>query len=161
MADTAVVNTSPLIFLSKAGLIDLLRVVSPRVMVPELVAMEIGRRGPDDIAANALADTQWLIAVPATTIPPLIQSWDLGAGESAVLAYALEHPGMIAIIDDGGGRRCAEVLNVPLSGTLGLVLLAKQRGMIPSARAVIATLKQHGMFLSERTMDRALSLIGE
>ncbi|MBK8768700.1 MAG: DUF3368 domain-containing protein, partial [Burkholderiaceae bacterium] len=50
---------------------------------------------------------------------------------------------------------------VPLSGTLGLVLLAKQRGMIPSARQVIATLKQHGMFLSEKTIDQALTLVGE
>lgn len=161
MADAAVVNASPLIFLSKAGLIDLLRVVSPQVMVPEPVAMEISRRGSDDVTAKALADTPWLISVPVTTIQPLIQSWDLGAGESAVLAYALQNPGMIAIIDDGTGRRCAEVLGVPLSGTLGLVLLAKQRGMIPSARQVVATLKQHGMFLSEKTIDQALVLVGE
>lgn len=161
MADAAVVNASPLIFLSKAGLIDLLRVVSPQVMVPEPVALEIGRRGPDDVTAMALADTPWLISVPVTTVPPLIQSWDLGAGESAVLAYALENHGMVAIIDDGAGRRCAEVLGVPLSGTLGLVLLAKQRGMIPSARQVIATLKQHGMFLSEKTIVQALALVGE
>jgi len=161
VADAAVVNASPLIFLSKAGLIDLLRVVSPQVMVPEPVAMEISRRGSDDVTAKALADTPWLISVPVTTIQPLIQSWDLGAGESAVLAYALQNPGMIAIIDDGTGRRCAEVLGVPLSGTLGLVLLAKQRGMIPSARQVVATLKQHGMFLSEKTIDQALVLVGE
>ncbi len=161
MADAAVVNASPLIFLSKAGLIDLLRVVSPQVMVPVPVALEIGRRGPDDVAAKALADTPWLISVPVTTVPPLIQSWDLGAGESAVLAYALRNLGMVAIIDDGAGRRCAEVLGVPLSGTLGLVLLAKQRGTIPSARQVIATLKQHGMFLSENAIDQALALVGE
>lgn len=161
MADAAVVNASPLIFLSKAGLIDLLRVVSPQVMVPESVAIEIGRRGSDDVTAKAMADTPWLISVPVTTIQPLIQSWDLGAGESAVLAYALQNPGMVAIIDDGAGRRCAEVLGVPLCGTLGLVLLAKQRAVIPSARPVVATLKQHGMFLSERTIDQALTLVGE
>ncbi|MBI3524679.1 MAG: DUF3368 domain-containing protein [Betaproteobacteria bacterium] len=67
----------------------------------------------------------------------------------------------MAIIDDGAGRRCAETLGIPLSGTLGLVLLAKRRGMIPAARPVIATLKQHGMFLSETTLDRALALVGE
>lgn len=161
MADAAAVNASPLIFLSKAGLINLLRVISPRVMVPEPVALEIGRRGPDDVTAKPLVDTPWLISVPVTSVPPLIQSWDLGAGESSVLAYALQNPGMVAIIDDGAGRRCAEVLGVPLSGTLGLVLLAKQRGMIPSARPVVATLKQHGMFLSEKTIDQALTLVGE
>lgn len=161
MADAAVVNSSPLIFFSKAGLIDLLRIISPQVMVPEPVAQEIGCRGTEDITARTLANTPWLTTVSVTSIPALIQSWDIGAGESAVLAYALSNPGMVAIIDDGAGRRCAEMLGVPLSGTLGLVMLAKQRGVIPAARPVIAILKQHGMFLSERTIDRALALVGE
>jgi predicted nucleic acid-binding protein len=161
VADAAVVNTSPLIFLSKAGLIDLLRVIAPRIMVPDMVSLEIGQRGPTDVTAKVLANTSWLSPVAVAAVPPLIQSWDLGAGESAVLAHAVANPGMVAIIDDGAGRRCAEVLGVPLSGTLGLVLLAKQRGMIPSARPIIATLKMHGMFLSERTIDHALALVGE
>lgn len=161
MDDAAVVNASPLIFLSKAGHIDLLRLVSSQVAVPESVALEINRRGADDITARTLAATPWLVPVSVNAIPPLVQSWDLGIGESAVLAYALENPGMVAIIDDGPGRRCAEVAGVPLSGTLGIVLLAKQRGVLPSARAVIATLKRHGMYLSEQTIDRALTLVGE
>lgn len=161
MAELAVVNASPLIFLAKAGLIELLRLVSPQVMVPDLVAQEIGCRGREDLTARALAATPWLVTAPAAPIPPLIQSWDLGAGESAVLTYAHANPGTTAIIDDGAGRRCAEMLGIPLSGTLGLVLLAKRRGVIPAARPVIATLKQHGMFLSDATIDRALALVGE
>ncbi len=161
MADTAVVNASPLIFLSKAGMLDLMQLIAAKVMVPEPVSQEITRRGQDDVTARALLDTPWLVTVPVTDIPTLIQSWDLGAGESAVLAYARENPGMIAIIDDGAGRRCADMLNVPLSGTLGLVLLAKQRGKIPAARPVIAQLKRHGMFLSEKVIKRALALVNE
>lgn len=161
MAECAVVNSSPLIFLSKAGLIDLLQLLSPTVMVPELVVQEIGHRGTDDVTARALAETPWLKTVAVATIPALIQSWDLGAGESGVLALAHANPGMLAIIDDAAGRRCAEVLGIPLSGTLGLVLLAKQREVISAARPVIATLKQHGMFLSAQTIDRALALVGE
>ena len=42
-----------------------------------------------------------------------------------------------------------------------LVMLAKQRGVISAARPVIAALKQHGMFLSEKTIDRAMALVGE
>jgi len=161
VAELAVVNSSPLIFLAKAGMVDLLRLLSPQVMVPDTVAQEIGQRGPEDLTAHALAVTPWLVTVPVAAVPPLIQSWDLGAGESAVLAYAHANPGTTAIIDDGAGRRCATMLGIPLSGTLGLVLLAKRRGSIPAARPVIATLKQHGMFLSETTIDRALALVGE
>ncbi len=65
------------------------------------------------------------------------------------------------LIADGSARRCAETLGVPLSGTLGLVMTAKKRGLITAARPVIETLKRHGMFLSKRTIDQAMSLIGE
>ena len=81
--------------------------------------------------------------------------------ESAVLAYAYVHPGTIAIIDDGAGRRCAETFGILLNGTLGLVITAKIRGFIPAARPVVETLKQHGMYLSSPVIDRALALIGE
>jgi predicted nucleic acid-binding protein len=125
MPDCAVVNASPLIFLAKAGMIDFLQQAAPQILVPAAVAEEISRRGKDDITVRTLADTPWLLTVDALAIPPLIQAWDLGPGESAVLAYAYAHSGMVAIIDDGAGRRCAEMLNVPLLGTLGLIMIAK------------------------------------
>lgn len=161
MPERAVVNASPLIFLAKAGLIHFLQQAAPLVLIPAAVADEISRRGRDDITARTLASASWLTTVEAPAVPPLIQAWDLGPGESAVLAYAQAHPGVVAIIDDGAGRRCAETLGVPLLGTLGLVMIAKKRGLIPAARPVIALLKQQGMFLSESTIDRALLLIGE
>ena len=45
VAEPAVVNASPLIFLSRAGLIDLLQLISSEVIVPEAVASEIEVRG--------------------------------------------------------------------------------------------------------------------
>lgn len=161
MHKQAVVNASPLIFLSKAGMIHFLQQAASHILVPETVALEISRRGRSDITTRTLASTPWLATVEAPAIPPLIQSWDLGPGESAVLAYVHTHPGVAAIIDDGAGRRCAETLGVSLLGTLGLVMIAKKRGLIPAARPVIALLKQHGMFLSESTIDRAMVLVGE
>ena len=53
MAESAVVNASPLIFLSRAGLIDLLQLISEEVIVPESVATEIEVRGKRDPTAQA------------------------------------------------------------------------------------------------------------
>lgn len=161
MPEQAVVNASPLIFLSKARLIDLLQQAARSILVPEMVALEVNRRGEQDPTARALATTPWISTIATPSVPPLIQSWDLGPGESAVLAYAHRQPGVIAIIDDGAARRCAEMLGIPLLGTLGLVMLAKKRGVIPAARPMIAHLKQHGMYLSETTINRAMLLVGE
>lgn len=157
----SVVNASPLIFLSKAGMVHLLRQEESEIIVPEPVAQEIRKRGNHDVTVKVLESTYWLKPVEVSNIPALIQSWDLGPGETSVLAYAYANPGVTAIIDDGLGRYCAETLGLPLRGTLGLVMIAKNRGIIPAARPIVTLLKQHGMYLSESVIDRAMALIGE
>jgi predicted nucleic acid-binding protein len=161
VAEPAVVNASPLIFLSRAGLLDLLQLVSSEIIVPEIVASEIEIRGKSDPTAQAIANTAWLVVTQTPPVPTQIQSWGLGPGESSVLAWAHDHPGSEAIIDDLAARRCAAAFNIPVRGTLGLALIAKQRGRIPSARAVLEQLRQVGMYLSDHVMNEALALVGE
>ena len=107
MAERAVVNASPLIFLFRAGLLDLLQLLSSEIVVPEIVSAEIEIRGKSDPTAQAIANTPWLLVTPTQPVPAQIQSWGLGPGESSVLAWAYTHPGSEAIIDDLVGRRCA------------------------------------------------------
>ncbi|MFN7945932.1 MAG: DUF3368 domain-containing protein [Blastocatellia bacterium] len=161
MAERPAVNASPLIFLSRSGLIDLLQLAGTEVVVPEAVANEILHRGSSDITAQTIDSTAWLTVVPTPPVPPPIQAWGLGAGESAVLAWGYAHPGTEVIIDDLAGRRCAAAFNIPVRGTLGLVLIAKQRGLIPAARPVLMQLRQGGMFLSDQVMNQALALVNE
>ena len=121
MAERAVVNASPLIFLTRAGLLDLLQLLSSEIIVPEIVATEIEIRGKSDPTAQAIANTPWLLVTPTQPVPAQIQSWGLGPGESSVLAWAYTHPGSEALIDDLVGRRCAAAFNIPVR-TLGLAL---------------------------------------
>jgi predicted nucleic acid-binding protein len=91
----------------------------------------------------------------------VIQNWDLGAGESAVLTWGYVNPGTEVIVDDLAARRCAAALGIPVRGTLGLVLTAKQQGILPAARPVLEQLRLSGMYLSDRVMNQALVLVGE
>ena len=161
MAEREVVNASPLIFLARAGLIDLLKLVSSEVIVPEPVSAEIEVRGRSDPAARILAETSWLVITQTPLIPAEVQEWGLGPGESSVIAWAHAHQGSEAIIDDLAGRRCAAAFNIPVRGTLGLVLIAKQRGHITSARQVLYHLRQSGMYLSDGVLNEALARVGE
>jgi predicted nucleic acid-binding protein len=161
VAERAVVNASPLIFLSRAGLLDLLQLVSSEIVVPEIVASEIEVRGKSDPTAQAIASTAWLLVTQTPAVPPQIQSWGLGPGESSVLTWAYAHPGSEAIIDDLAGRRCAAAFSIPVRDTLGLALVAKQRGRVPSARRVLEQLRQGGMYLSDQVMNEALARVGE
>jgi predicted nucleic acid-binding protein len=156
-----VVNASPLILLTRADHLDLLRAAGERVVVPRAVVREIHAYGPADPTAIALSGTDWIEAVDVETMPLDVARWDLGPGESEVLAWALAHRGCEAIIDDHDARRCAATLGVPVRGTLGLVLLAKRRGIVTSARSVIGRLRAAGMYLSDEVIAGALSLVGE
>jgi predicted nucleic acid-binding protein len=161
VAERPAVNASPLIFLSKGNLLDLLKLAGEEVVVPAAVAGEIQKRGATDPTVQALAATSWLVVVETPPFPALIQSWDLGPGESSVLTWAHAHPGTEAIVDDLAARRCAAALGIPVRGTLGLVLTAKRRGIIPAARPVLESLRHAGMYLSDRVLNQALVLVGE
>ena len=76
-------------------------------------------------------------------------------------AWALAHPGSEAILDDLQARRCAAAHRLPVRGTLGLVLVAKQRGVVPAARPILDTLRRAGMYLSDAVRERALAAVGE
>jgi predicted nucleic acid-binding protein len=108
-------NASPLIFLSRAGLLDLLKLEGKEIVVPNPVAGEIRRRGPDDLTAQALEETPWLTIVEAPTIPDALRAWDLGDGETSVLAWGHANPGTVVIIDDLAARRCAATYGIPVS----------------------------------------------
>ncbi len=161
MTDAAVVNASPIIYLARTDFFDLLQVAATEVLVPAAVADEILVRGPDDPTARALSETPWIRRVDDLQIPVSVLAWDLGPGESAVIAWALAHPGCLAVIDDLEGRRCAETHRIRLRGTLGLVLRAKRQGVIPNARPVLERLRAAGMYLSSQLVDMALAEVGE
>ena len=161
MAEPPVANASPVIVLARGNRLELLRVAGPRVVIPSQVAEEIRRRGPEDVTARALAETPWLEIVETGPPPAEIEAQRLGPGESAVLTWALRHPGTEAIIDDLAARRLAAELGIPTRGTLGLVLAAKQAGIIGAARPVVEELRQIGLYLSDRIIAQALRRVGE
>lgn len=89
-------------------------------------------------------------------------AWDLGQGETAVLSYALAHRKWVAVLDDGAARRCARSLAVNMTGTLAVVLLAKQYGLIDSAAQVLQDLRGAGFRLDDAVIRDALArTVGE
>jgi len=69
------INASPLILLSNAGLLDLLReVVNAEIVVPAAVEREIKQYGETDITVRAIVETDWLIIVETPAVPEIIQA---------------------------------------------------------------------------------------
>ncbi len=157
-----IVNASPLILLGKIGRINLLETLAPSLAIPDAVSSEI-LAGPDGDPAKgwmqSTLDPAWV--KPAIPIPSEILAWDLGVGETAVLALGLAQAGSICILDDLAARNCAEVFQLPVMGTLGILLKAKQAGLIPRLQPEIDRLVSAGSLLSPSVIRKSLVLAGE
>lgn len=153
----AVLNASPLIILARAGYLDLVgKLVSP-VVIPRAVAMEINAGPPEDPAVRFLAQPSWLSVVDLTPALSPIAIWRLGQGESEVLEYAHRNPGTIAILDDKAARRTARALEVPITGTLGMLLAAAQSGLLPSLKDAIEAVKRCGLYVDPSVTSKLIT----
>ncbi|NJL27265.1 MAG: DUF3368 domain-containing protein [Thermoanaerobaculia bacterium] len=161
MDEPAFLDASPIILLARAGFLDLLRVLERPLVAPERVVEEVLRKGSDDVAVKALQRAAFLTTAPAQEIDSSVALWSLGQGETAVLSCARASPGSLAVLDDLQARRCAEWLQILTTGTVGIVLRAKNSGLIGAARPALMRLVTVGMHLSERTLDAVLQRVGE
>ena len=82
----AVVDTSPLVFLAAVDQLALLRVVAERVVVPLPVMEELLVRGPEDVTVRAIRANAWIEVVESPYPSEAVLAWDLGRGETSVLA---------------------------------------------------------------------------
>ena len=90
-----------------------------------------------------------------------MERWDLGAGESAVLTFALRNRSFEAVLDDRAARNCAAALGVGTRGTLGILLLAKREGALAAVAPIIAALRDAGMYLDASLERSVLELAGK
>ena len=91
MAEHWVLNASPLIVLCRVGQEELFFALADELAVPRAVAIEV-EAGPSDDAARHFLTIGRLPIVDTPSPPAEIVAWDLGSGETAVMAYALANP---------------------------------------------------------------------
>jgi predicted nucleic acid-binding protein len=154
-------NTSPLQYLYQLDLLDLLPALYGEVLVPAGVMSEIAAGRSLGVALPDTAAIPWLHVCEVRTPALLSLVPDLGIGEREVLALALERPEALVILDDSLARRIAERLELALTGTLGLLLKAKQIGRIDRVRPYMASLESLHFRLDDRTRLNILKIAGE
>jgi predicted nucleic acid-binding protein len=138
----------------------LLESLAASLAVPQGVIREIGAGGASDLSAVATVTWAEARAVADVPLPASVAHWDLGAGESQVIAHCLASDS-VAVLDDGEARACAQSHGLPLIGTLGIILLARKHGLIPAARPLVDQLLAAGSHLSRELVEKALALVGE
>ena len=131
------------------------------VWIPHAVAQELSegmRRG------YSVPDPQryeWLTVTDPHAVPSQWLNVDLGAGELAVLALALEHSECIVLLDDRQARRIAQSAGLRVWGTLRVLIEAKSQGLIQRVGTHMDRLEGVCMWMSAAIRRRVLVLAGE
>lgn len=156
-----VINASPIIVLSRLERLDLLDVLVPNFMIPSGVVAEIdaGPAGNPAAAWVKMLNPEHVVKVGPVYFE--IAQWDLGIGESEVLTWASEFEGRGAILDDYAARKCATTLNIPLRGTVGLLAVARRRGLIEDTEQLLEQLPRIGFRMSHALIKEFKRLTSE
>jgi len=159
---TWVVDTSPLIFLSKLGHLDLLHTYADTVWVPQAVMSEIQAKRDDVTHANEQASQSWLLVrrVDNRQAVEILQA-ELGPGEAEAIAVAMETHADKVVMDDLDARRFARRVGLDIVGTMGLLLAARLRGDIPSLREEMARLQVLGFYVAPPLAEAILRETGD
>ena len=139
---------------------DLIEKLAAQAVVPDAVIAEIRAGEADDPSASAGLSFAQPRRISNISLPDSVAHWDLGSGESQVIVNALQGSNW-AVLDDRAARRCAARHQVPVVGSIGIVLRAKRSGLVPAAAPVIAQLKTAGMYASDEFVRALLASIGE
>ena len=157
IAEKWVINSSPVIALGRVGQVELLAHLPQKAIIPQAVKEELFN-GPEGDPARQVLERGLFEIVETPPPTSEILAYDLGKGETAVLS----NPDWVAILDDRAARRCARSLSIPLTGTLSVVILAKQHGLIESAAQVLRSLQSNEFRLDDALISDALKrTVGE
>lgn len=162
MNENWVLDASPLILLGKAGLLKTVSPLAKVWIIPEGVIREVEVKRPIEPYLSEISYSSEVVQENVSKIHPSIAAWDLGQGESEALTLALVgKPGIGVVLDDLQARKCAALLDIPLIGSLGLVVLAKRKGLLNLAKPEFERLKAVGLHIDSAMLTRILTRIGE
>ncbi len=148
-----IVNSTPLIALSKAGNIELLHKMYGDITVPEAVFKEITAK--NDVVEREIKNSDWIHIEAINDVKSKrMYSAKLHAGEVEVMILAQEYEGEhLVVIDDYAARKTAEFLRLNLTGTIGILLKAKKQGYIKEIMPIITEMEENKIYFSDELIN--------
>ncbi len=151
-------DAGPLIVLCQIDKLSILKEIFGEVKVPIAVYEEITVKEEEK---SVFLKINWLkpVKVKRDNDYALLEELvDMGEAQAIILAKQQKLP---LLVDDAKARKYAVMLNVEVMGTLGLLKLAKKRGVLPSVKEVIKEMLEKGYYIDSRLIGKLLSDVGE
>ena len=160
-----VCNTGPLIALAKVDRLSLLQNIgTERILIPPMVQKELWSKiGPESSAIESALNHFIHVVQSERTdqrLARVTSNLDDGEKEVVLLGASLQEE-VVLLLDDQAGRRIAKELGLPVLGTAGVLLLAKQQGFIETVGQLLDEIRRHGYWLSDALIEQVQRQAGE
>ena len=144
---TVVADASPLIALARIEQLDILREIFGHLIIPGAVWRELVDLGKDKAGANSIVNATWIERrdLLDTTLATALMQY-LGAGESEAIALAKESGADFLLIDERLGRSAARRLGIQIVGLVGVLVEARQRGLVVNPQHLVRDLHEKAGF---------------
>ena len=141
--------------------LNLLPQLYEQVLIPPAVQVELEMGAQQCVNVPRVDALDWVRVTPLSspTLLPLVT--DLGKGEAEVIGLGLERPNSRLVLDDVLARRIARLNGLRFTGTVGVILRAKQRGFLDVVQPVVLALLEAGLWLSDSLVTDVLRQAGE
>ncbi len=155
-------NTSPISNLAAIGQLELLQQLYGNIIIPPAVYQELINSGDTDPATLAVQTLDWIQTQPVLdrVLLETLQT-NLDPGEAEAITLAVEIKADRLIIDERRGRNEAMRLGLQVTGLLGIVLAAKQQGLIPLVQPILDDLRANSFWIRDALYAEVLRLAGE
>ena len=157
-----VVNSTPIISLCHIGKLGLLKELYGEVLIPEAVYREISAK--HNSIAKAALDTSldWIrVCKIQNEIARIIFKSQLHDGEVEVMILGKEEDAALLIIDDKNAKNYAKYLKFNVTGTLGVLLKAKRKGLVDCIKPLLDKMVSKGIYLDAEIRTYCLKEAGE
>ena len=156
-----VVNSTPLIALSKAGNLNVLEKMYEHIIIPRAVFNEVTAKD-DAVRTLLLQSSDWIeIQDIKDSSKKMIFKSRLHDGEVEVMILAEEIGADLVVIDDYAARKTAEYIGLKLTGTIGVLIKAKQNGLLDRVMPIVEIMEQNGIFYSEKLKQQIRNIVEE
>lgn len=155
-----IADTSPLLALARIDALALLPALFERVLVTASVWSECTAKPEREDACRLVAAEQQLLLQRVGDPDVRAGLAGLDRGEQTALELALQRQASV-LLDERRGRAVAKAHGIVVIGTLGVLLLAKQRKLLPVVQPLLLQLRTSGYFLDDATIAQVLQLARE
>lgn len=157
-----VVNTTPLIALSYVGQLSLLKKLYGEISIPEAVYGEVSVKTESVCKKAVDSSLDWIrVEKIKNQMAKDMYKTQLHDGEVEVMILSKEIMADVVIIDDANAKKYAKYLKLPVTGTLGVLMRAKQEGYIDKLEPVLRQMVEKGIYLSQELIEFCLKQVEE